>query len=123
MGILQTLSHFLLGGFGYVGLELLWRGRSHYSMFLAGGICFLLLGKLNRVRPRLSLPLRCLVGAGIITMIELAAGLIFNRHFQVWDYRDAPLNFMGQICLPFSLLWIPVGLGAMSLYKKLDKAL
>ena len=121
MGILLTLSHFLLGGFGYVGLELLWRGRSHYSMFLAGGICFLLLGKLNRVRPRLSLPLRCLVGAGIITMIELAAGLIFNRHFQVWDYRDAPLNFMGQICLPFSLLWIPVSLGAFAIHRAMER--
>ena len=121
MGILQTLSHFLLGGFGYVGLELLWRGRSHYSMFLAGGICFLLLGKLNRVRRRLSLPLRCLVGAGIITMIELAAGLIFNRHFQVWDYRDAPLNFMGQICLPFSLLWIAVSLGAFAIHRAMER--
>ena len=28
---------FLLGGAGYVLIELLWRGRSHFSMFIAGG--------------------------------------------------------------------------------------
>ena len=58
MEIIYTTFNFLVGGFGYVALELLWRGRSHASMFLAGGICFLLLGGLNRVRPRLPLPLR-----------------------------------------------------------------
>ena len=111
---------FYLGGCAYMGLELLWRGRSHYSMFLAGGICFLLLGKLNTVRPQLSLPLRCLAGAGIITMVELAAGLIFNRQFQVWDYRHAPFNFLGQICLPFTLLWIPVSLGVFLLHRAIS---
>lgn len=121
MAILQTLSHFLLGGFGYVGLELLWRGRSHYSMFLAGGICFLLLGRLNRVSPRLPMPLRCIAGALVITTVELAAGLLFNRQYQVWDYRDAPYNFMGQICLPFSLLWIPVSFGAFLLHRLLTR--
>lgn len=121
MGIFQTLSHFLLGGFGYVGLELLWRGRSHYSMFLAGGICFLLLGGLNRVRPRLPMPLRCIAGALVITAVELAAGLLFNRQYQVWDYRDSPYNFMGQICLPFSLLWIPVSFGAFLLHRLLTR--
>ena len=121
MTILQMLSQFLLGGFGYVGLELLWRGRSHYSMFLAGGICFLLLGKLNRVKPRISMPLRCLAGAGVITAVELIAGLIFNRQYQVWDYRHAPFNFLGQICLPFTLLWIPVSFGAYLLHHALER--
>ena len=61
---------FCVGGGAYVGLELLWRGRSHSSMFAAGGTCFLLIGHLNHVRPRLPLPLRTLAGAGIITMVE-----------------------------------------------------
>ena len=102
-------------------LELLWRGRSHISMFFAGGLCFLLLGKLNRVKPRLPLLLRCIVGAGIITFVELAAGLIANRDYQVWDYRRLPLNFHGQVCLVYSLLWIPVSLGALLLAQLLDK--
>ena len=104
-------------------LELIWRGWSHSSMFFAGGSCFLLLGKLETVRPRLSLPVRALVGAGIITMVEYTAGLLVNRRYAVWDYRAMPMNFHGQVCLPFSLLWIPLSLGAMFLYDALDKGL
>lgn len=112
---------FLLGGGGYVALELLYRGRSHYSMFLAGGICFLLLGKLEEVRPRLPGIFRPLAGAGIITMVELAAGLLFNRDYSVWDYRGVPGNFCGQICPRFMLLWIPLAAGAGWLYRRLRK--
>jgi len=114
---------FLLGGAAYVALELLWRGRSHSSMFLAGGSCFLLLGKLEHTEPRLPLPLRALMGSVIITSVELLAGLIFNREYAVWDYRHLPGNFHGQICLGYSALWIPVSLMAMGLYKKLDRAM
>ena len=112
---------FCTGGCAYMTLELLWRGWSHSSMFFAGGSCFLLLGKLGRTRPVLPLPVRAVAGAGIITSVELLAGLLANRDYSVWDYRNVPLNFHGQICLPFSLLWLPVGLGAMVLYDVLDK--
>ena len=112
---------FFLGGAGYVLLELLYRGRSHYSMFLAGGVCFLLLGKLEEVEPRLPGVIRPLVGAGIITTVELAAGLIFNRDYAVWDYRGIPGNFSGQICPKFTLLWIPLAWGAGKLYRRLRR--
>ena len=118
MKLFKALLFFCFGGAAYVGLELLWRGRSHRSMFLAGGTCFLLLGALQRTK--LSPALRCVLGAGIITAVELLTGLLVNRHFRVWDYRQMPLNFMGQICLPFSLLWMPVSLAAMTLYRRLD---
>lgn len=98
-------------------LELIARGRSYGSMFLAGGVCFLLIGHLGKVRPRLPVAGRMLVGAGIVTMVELAAGLIVNRDYGVWDYRDQIMNFMGQICPMFSLLWIPVSLLAILLYE------
>ena len=111
---------FATGGCAYMALELLWRGWTHGSMFFAGGTCFLLLGKLEQTQPRLPTPLRALVGAGIITCVELATGLAANRSYAVWDYRNMPLNYHGQICLPFSLLWIPVSLGAMRLYVSLD---
>ena len=104
-----------------MGLELLWRGWSHGSMFLAGGLCFLLLGQLNRAQPRLPFFLRALAGALIITMIEYAAGLVVNRNYTVWDYRGQPLNYHGQICFGFCLLWIPVAIGAMFFYRILDR--
>ena len=116
MEIFRTMGLFFLGGGGYVGVELLWRGRSHFSMFLAGGLCFLLLGKLSAVKPRLPLALRCLVGAGVITCVELAVGLLFNREYRVWDYRQQPGNLWGQICLGYSLLWIPLSLLAFGLH-------
>ena len=119
MRFLRGIFFFLLGGLGYVGIEYLWRGRSHISMFLAGGTCFLLLGKLRQLR--LPLLLRGIAGAGVITTVELLAGFLFNRDYRVWDYRQLPANFKGHICLPFSLLWIPLSIGAMALYGFLDR--
>ncbi len=116
MKIWKFLVSFYAGGAAYLILELLYRGRSHGSMFLAGGLCFVLIGHLNAVEPRLPLLPRAVVGAGIVTMVELAAGMIFNRSYQVWDYRGVPGNFMGQICPRFALLWIPVSLAAIYLY-------
>ncbi len=110
---------FYLGGCAYMGLEVLWRGFSHGTMFLAGGLCFLLLGELREWK--LPLPLRMLAGSMMITAVELAAGLMWNRGFQVWDYRDQPGNFLGQICPVFSLLWMPVALAGMVVYDVLDK--
>lgn len=114
---------FCVGGTAYLGLELLWRGWTHGSMFAAGGLCFLLIGHLTEMARPKSLPVQTLLGAGVITMVELAAGLMVNRSYQVWDYRGLPLNFLGQICLPFCLLWIPVSLGANLCYRLVSGAL
>ena len=110
---------FYLGGMAYVMLELLWRGRSHGSMFVAGGLCFVLIGQL----PRMPLALRALAGALIITSVELVTGLIANRDYGVWDYRSQPGNFLGQICPLFTLLWIPMAALAVWLYATLDSLL
>ena len=118
MRILKKSLLFCVGGTVYVGLEYLWRGWSHRSMFFAGGICFLLLGLVDRAKP--SLPVRCIAGSVIITAVELITGLLVNRDYSVWDYRGVPGNFLGQICLPFSLLWLPVGLLAQYLYRFLN---
>ena len=83
-------------------------------MFAAGGVSFLLLGKIRA--SGLSALLKPVAGAAVITGVELAAGLLVNRDFRVWDYRAVPGNFRGQICLPFSLLWIPVSVLGMGLY-------
>lgn len=112
---------FGIGGGGYVALELLYRGRSHISMFAAGGVCFLLIGQLDRLR--LAWPWKIVCGAGIITCVEFLTGLLVNRNYQVWDYRDQPGNLMGQICPRFTLLWIPLSLLAMVLYRWVSKGL
>ena len=119
MKIWKQAVLFYLGGCAYMGLELLWRGRSHGSMFIAGGACFLLIGHLNHVHPRLPLPLRAVAGAGIVTMVELGIGLLCNRNYQVWDYRGRAGNFLGQICPMFTILWVPVSALALCLHSLL----
>jgi len=89
-------------------------------MFLLGGLCFLLLGKLNRTSPRLNIWGRMAVGTLICTSGELLFGLLFNRGYTIWDYRLLPLNMGGQICLLYSLLWMPVSLLGMWLYERCD---
>ena len=113
---------FIAGGAGYVGLELLWRRRSHSSMFFLGGACFLALGRLRSAHLPSGIP-RCVVGSGIITAMEFAAGRLVNRQHQVWNYCDLPYNFLGQICLPFSLLWIPIASLGMRLHGRLSRIL
>ena len=119
MKIARFMGEFALGGSAYVGLELLWRRRSHVSMFAAGGICFLALGKIRETD--LPEPAKPLVGAGAITLVELVTGLLVNRDHHVWDYRAVPGNFSGQICLPFSLLWIPVSALGMRIHDLLER--
>ena len=123
MKLRKSVALFCLGGGAYAGLEMIWRGRTHGSMFLAGGTCFLLIGQLNRLLSRIPLLLRAVAGAGIITAVELCAGLLFNRNYEVWDYRGNPGNFLGQICPMFTLLWIPVSLMAMFLYSLLQRSI
>jgi len=90
-------------------LELVWRGRSHWTMFLLGGLCFWIIGSLNR-RCAMPLMLQSCLGAMAVTALELCTGLIVNvwLGWNVWDYSSLPFNLMGQICLYFFVLWIPV---------------
>ena len=117
MKIWKNTVLFYMGGTAYMILEFIWRGRSHGSMFLLGGACFLLVGGSLGRAPRIPAALRPVLGAGVITALELATGLLVNRDYSVWDYRQMPFQFLGQICLMFSLLWIPVSLMAMGLYR------
>lgn len=114
MIVLHELLIAAAGGGLYILLELLWRGRSHISMFLLGGLCFWLVGQLN-TRHQLPLLLQAIAGAALITILELAAGLVVNRWLGlgVWDYSAMPLNLLGQICLPYFLLWIPLSFAAI----------
>ena len=114
---------FYLGGFAYMILEFLWRGRSHGSMFVLGGLCFLLVGKISRWLKSIPLALQLLVFSGVITILELVTGLLVNGSYQVWDYRNVQLNFLGHICLPYTLLWVPVSLGARELYRLTERSL
>ena len=113
---MQECMIMALGGGAYVLVELLWRGRSHISMFLLGGLCFWIIGRMDRQQPIPVAGQACL-GACVITALELITGLIVNRWLglQVWDYSGLPGNVMGQICLYYFVLWIPLAAAAVFL--------
>lgn len=118
MRVIRPLMLCGIGGLLYVVLEMAWRGYSHWTMGLVGGICFLLVGAVNEVVPwEMPFAMQCITGAVIITAAELASGCIINLWlgWDVWDYSDIPYNLWGQICLPFSLLWVVVSGAAILL--------
>lgn len=114
----KYLILFDTGGLLYVLLELLWRGWSHWSMFILGGICFIALGLINEVFPW-DMPLwkQMLAGACIVTALEFITGCIVNLWlgWDVWDYSKMPGNILGQVCPQFFVVWIFVSLGGIVL--------
>ena len=123
MKFLRGCILFYIGGTAYMILEFLWRGRSHGSMFLLGGLCFLLVGGGASRFQNIPVAVRPLLGACVITGLELITGWLVNREHRVWDYRNQLCHLDGQICLAFSLLWIPVSLAAIELYAVTHKKL
>lgn len=122
--ISRDILLFSAGGIAYGGLELLWRQRTHWTMMLTGGACFLALYKLYGRFPRLSMPEKCVLGSLVITSLEFAVGCVVNLAlgWGVWDYSSMPLNLLGQICLLYSVLWgllcIPISTLCYVLRKK-----
>ena len=111
---------FLLGAIGYPVLEILYRGRTHYSMAVAGGAAALLTVAVRKLPVRLPAK-AALCGLGI-TGIEYACGMAWNRHYRVWDYRRVPLNVKGQVCLPYTLLWCVLSGAVIAALDTYDKS-
>ncbi len=116
--ILKYILLFFIGGFSYCAIELIFRGYSHISMLIAGGICFILIGLLNEIFPyKVSIISQMFISALIVTAVEFISGYIVNiiLGLNVWDYSDLPYNFLGQICLLFSNIWFLLSLPAIIL--------
>ncbi|MCB7302491.1 putative ABC transporter permease [Bariatricus massiliensis] len=100
---------FLLstGGTLYYFVEIIARGYSHWTMFLVGGICFIVIGLLNEATPKMPLIRQMLLSTLWVTVIEFVAGCVINLWlgWNIWDYSDRAFNFMGQICLKNSCYW------------------
>lgn len=107
MIILEFLFVFLMGAIGYGSIETLWRGYTHWTMLLLGGLClysiYLIAGRMKEAFWK-----KILLCTAVVTSLEFAAGCVINIRlgWDVWDYSDSFLNLMGQICPLFSLMWM-----------------
>ena len=126
MNIKWDMVVFLIGGVTYAMIEIMWRGNTHWTMVLLGGLCFLTLYKLFGYMSNYSLMEKCVLGAIVITALEFVVGCIVNLifHMNVWNYSRMPLNLSGQICILYSTLWgflcIPINFIANKIRKVAD---
>lgn len=98
---------FALGGTAYAALEIVWRGTTHWTMFVAGGLCLCWLQWLA-VQPALPLGWAAVLGTAGVTGLEFAAGVLCTRvlHISVWDYSREWGNLAGLICPKYAFLWL-----------------
>lgn len=105
---------FLIGAFMYSLIEIAARGFTHWTMFLTGGFCLMVMYDMDYILRNLPLGVKCIAGALLITAVEFTVGIIVNvrLHWNVWDYSGKPLNLMGQICFPYSIGWFFISFAA-----------
>ena len=99
---------FVFGGLMYMGVEILFRGYTHFSMFFVGGLCFVLVGGINEKLPwNMAFVSQMMIASLLVTSVEFFAGVILNLllGLGVWDYSTLPYNLLGQISLIFSVGW------------------
>ena len=106
---LHTLILLIIGGCIYMGDELLYRGYTHWTMGIVGGLCFVAVGLLNEELPwHMCFEIQMLYGGAMITCVEFVAGCVLNLwlHLNIWDYNQLPGNILGQVCPQFAAIWV-----------------
>lgn len=111
--LFKHLLLFLIGGTFYIFIEIIWRwlvnsSPTHWSMFILGGLSFLIIGEINEYLSwDTPFYIQCLIGTTIVLIFEFIFGCIVNiwLKLNVWDYSRQPLNILGQICVSFAFLW------------------
>jgi len=108
----------IYGGVIYYFIELIYRGYSHYTMILVGGLCFICIGLLNEFYAyKMSLIKQMIISSVIVTAIEFIAGIILNiwLKLDIWNYCNLKFNLLGQISLRTSVIWFLLALPAIYL--------
>ena len=113
----------LLGGIAYAIIEILWRGKTHWSMMVTGGFCFALLSNIYKKCSHMVTYQKCLLGSAVITACEFVCGMIVNVKLKlnVWDYSKLRFNIKGQVCLLYSALWALLCIPICSMCKFINK--
>jgi len=104
----RHVPRWALGGVLYGGLELLWRGYTHWTMLLlAAALCVPLDLTNERIPWDCPLWAQAIIGGLTVTAAELAAGVVLNLWLGlgVWDYSGMWGNLWGQVCPLYTALW------------------
>lgn len=116
--IISLFIMFNISGLIYILLELLWRGRSHWTMFICAGLCGLVMANVNNNLLKFDTDFRIqvLVSALCCSMFEFLFGIIFNGDFTIWDYRGmwGTIHWLGdQVNILFFGVWILISVFAL----------
>lgn len=116
---------FVFGAINYMAIEILWRGYTHWTMAVAGGLCALFIYVLNMEFPHMGLIHKSFASAVIITCIELVTGIIVNLilKWDVWDYSERAFNFLGQICPMYFVFWFLLCIPVVKLFDYFQSSL
>lgn len=119
--LIRIVILFISGGIGYYLMEVAFRGFSHWSMAICGGICLVGIYFINKRFSRLHSALRAVLCAGLITTVEFFAGCILNLWLKwgIWDYSSLKFNFLGQISLLFSCIWFVISFAVCVILTKI----
>ena len=120
---MRKIQIFLIGSLGYGLIEILWRGFTHPSMLLAGGICFLAMTEIANYFTGFSDLKKSILSSFFITAVEMIIGVIVNigLNLEVWDYSSLPFNILGQISLIYSFFWLILSFIIFKILKKIKK--
>ena len=124
MNVKNIMKYILLltfSGYIYVCLELIFRGHSDITMMYAASICVVPMILLNNYFTyEIDFLLQLILCTLFSTVVEFIFGMLFNPLYTIWDYRNIPLNLYGQICLPFSFLWMGIAACVIPLMDWID---
>ena len=104
---MQYLFIYAAGGLLYGLIEILWRGWTHWSMVLCGGLCFLMMYLISGLP--LCLMKKCVLSSAAICTAEFYTGCL--------------VNLLGQICPRFALLWLLLSVPGLWLCSRIRRVL
>jgi len=113
---------FMTGAILYTLIEIAYRGYSHWSMTLTGGVCLMSLYKFYVINKGKSIVLYAFVGMLMITLIEFYVGIIVNimLGWNVWDYSNMKWDVLGQICPFYSFIWFILSMVSVYIFRFFD---
>lgn len=111
--ILKPVILFSIGGGIYISIEIIYRflmdrPPTHWAMYVLGGLAFFIIGELNEhIAWEIPFWIQDFIGTAVVLLFEFVFGCVLNLWLglDIWDYSNLPFNILGQICLPFALIW------------------